>query len=188
MMRLCLLITALIAGSFTAMSQTNEPQKKGPAEMMREMRFRALSTSPSEWGQKPTTEYPHVCGVIMDWPIEAATVSVVSFSSGDASIYTTGTFGVIGGVGHDSVRSAARSFVRVGEKYFDQATVTKEFPYPQAGRVRFYLVCYDGVRVIEADSQSVASGKEKYSDLYLAGQSVITELRKITQTRKDGKP
>jgi len=180
-MRLSLLIAVLIIGSFSAMPQTNEPPKGNPADAMREMRLKALSTPPSAWGQKPTPEFPHVCGVIMDWPIESGTVSVVSFSSGDASIYTTGTFGIIGGVGHDTVRRAAKSFVTLSEKYFDQATATKDFPYPQVGRIRYYLICYDGVRVIEADLGSVESGKDKYADLFIAGQRVVTALRMTTQ-------
>src|SRR5882672_6762339 len=100
-MRPCLLIAFLVVGCFTAMSQTNEPPKKSPAELMRDMRLKMLTTPPADFGQKPTQEFPRVCGVLMDWPIDAGTVSVVSFSSGDASIYTTGTFGVFGGIGHE---------------------------------------------------------------------------------------
>ena len=102
-----LLITLLIVLSFTGMSQTNEPPKKGPAELMRELRLKMLTTRPAELGQEPTQEYPHIYGILMDWPIETGIVSVVSLSSGDASLYTTGTFGVIGGIGHETVRVSA---------------------------------------------------------------------------------
>jgi hypothetical protein len=78
--------------------------------------------------------------------------------------------------------------VKVAEKHYDEATSTKDYPYPEAGRVRFYLVCYDGVRTIEADLESVKDGTDKCSDLYIAGQSVITELRLTTQKLKGGKP
>jgi hypothetical protein len=183
-MRPSLLITILIAGCFSAMSQTKEPPKKSRADVMRELRLKMLTTPPAEFGQQPTPEYPHVCGVLMDWPIDAATVSVVSLSTGDASIYTTGTFGVLGGIGHESVRNAARRFVRLGEKHLDEATVTKDYPYPKAGRVRFYLVCYDGVRTLEADLESVKAGKDKCSDMFIEGQRVIAELRMITQKQK----
>ena len=124
----------------------------------------------------------------MDWPIESGAVSVVSFSSGDASVYTTGTFGVFGGIGHESVRDSAKSFVKVAEKHYDEATPTQDYPYPNAGRIRFYLVCYDGVRIIETDLESVKSGRDKCSDLYSAGQRVITELRLIIQKQKEGQP
>jgi hypothetical protein len=169
------------------MSQTNQPSTKMNAEIMRELRLKMLA-APVELGLKPTTEYPRVCGVLMDWPIEVGTVTVVSLSTGDASIYSTGTFGVLGGIGHEAVRSAAQNFVRVAEKHYAEATPTKDYPYPKAGRVRFYLVCYDGVLMIDADLESVKNGKDKCSDLYIEGQRVITELRLITQKQKGESP
>lgn len=151
---------------------------------MREMRLKQLTTLPSEFAQKPTPEFPRVCGVLMDWPIEAGTVTVVARTTGDASVYTTGTFGVFGGIGHESVRRAAKSCVSVGERHFEDATSTKDYPYPKVGRVRFYLVCFDGVRVIEGDLESARTGRDKCSDLYEAAQRVVTELRLITQEQK----
>jgi hypothetical protein len=147
-MRRLLLIAILVLHCITTVSQTNEPSKKNSADAMRELRLKMLTTSPAELSQKPTAEYPHVCRVLMDWPIDTGTVSVVSLSTGDASIYTTGTFGVIGGIGHETVRSAAKNFVKIAGKYYDEATPTKDYAYPKPGRVRFYLVCYDENRVM----------------------------------------
>jgi hypothetical protein len=151
---------------------------------MREMRLKMLTVWPKDSGQKPTQEFPHVMGVVMDWPIESTTVTVVSMSTGDASIYTTGTFGVLGGIGHETVRAAATNCVKVAQQYYDEATPTKEYPYPAPGRIRFYLVCYDGVRVMDEDLNAVAHPKDRCSDLYLAAQNVVTELRQITQRQK----
>jgi hypothetical protein len=183
-----LLIASLFVVCSTAMSQTNNLPKKSQAEIMREMRLKILTTPPAELGQKPSQDFPRVCGALMDRPIAAGIVTVVSSSAGDASIYTTGTFGVIGGIGHETVRNAAKRFVQVSDRHYDEAAPTKDYPYPKAGRVRFYLVCYDGVRVIDADLQSVASGKDNCSDLYIAGQRVLTELRLITQRQKEEQP
>jgi hypothetical protein len=157
------------------------------AEVMRELRLKMLTAS-AELGLKPTQEYPLVCGVLMDWPIDAGTVTIVSLSTGDASIYSTGTFGVFGGIGHETVRSAAKDLVRVGEQHYDEATPTEDYPYPKPEHVRFYLVCYDGVRTIDADLKSVATGNHKCSDLYEHAQRVISELRLITENQNGEKP
>jgi hypothetical protein len=183
-MRPVLLIAFLIAGCFTAMSQTNEPPKKSPDELMREMRLKQLIMPPGEFSQKPTAEFPRVCAVLMDWPIEVGTVTVVSRTTGDASVYTDGTFGVFGGIGHESVRRAATNCVAVAQRHFESATATKDYPYPKAGHVRFYLVGYDGVRVIDGNLEAVRTGRDKRSDLYEAAQRVVTELRIITQHQK----
>jgi hypothetical protein len=181
-MRPLLAVTLLVAGYFTAMSETNTPPKKSPAELMRDMRLMQLTAPPRE---APTAEFPRVCGVLMDWPIHAGTITLLARATGDSSIYTTGTFGVIGGIGHESVRSAAKSCVKVAEKHYEDATPTREYPQPKAGRVRFYLVCYDGVRAIEVEEAAVSAGKDKCSDLFRAAQRVITDLRLITQRQKE---
>lgn len=153
--------------------------------MMREMRLQQLTIS---LGEKPTAEFPKVRAVIMDWPIERAIVTVIARSTGDASIYTTGTFGVLGGIGHETVRNAAVACVKIAQHYSDDATPTKEFPYPTGNRVRFYLVCYDGVREIDADLDGVRQKDAKYFDMYAAAQQVVTELRLITQNQKGQRP
>ena len=183
-MRTLLIITFIFFGLFNAKSQTNQPPKKNPAEMMRELRLMQLTAEPSKSGEKPTAEFPRVCAVLMDWPIAQGTVTVVARITGDASIYTDGTFGVLGGIGHESVRRAATNCVSVAQRHFESATVTKDYPYPKTDRVRFYLVGYDGVRVIDGDLEAVRTGKDSCSDLYEAAQNVVTELRMITQHQK----
>lgn len=169
------------------MPEAIEPPKKSPAQLMGEMRLKQLTIAPREVGQKPTPEFPRLCAVIMDWPIEAGTVTVVARNTGDASIYTTGNFGVIGGIGHEKVNTAAKACVTVADRHFKAATPTKDYPLPKTGRVRFYLVGYDGVRVIDADLESVEAGKDGCSDLFVAAQRVLTELRLVAQQPKGEK-
>ncbi|HWC60575.1 MAG TPA: hypothetical protein VHC44_12845, partial [Verrucomicrobiae bacterium] len=119
--------------------------------------------------------------VMMDWPMGTNVISVYGSCMGDASIYTTATFGVIGGIGHEPVRQAAREFVKIAETHFDNAVPTKDFPYPKPGRIHFYLVGYENVRIIDVDEGSLNKGASKYSDLGAAGQKLITELRQIVQ-------
>src|SRR5438270_2848349 len=76
------------AGRYLLPPKINEPTKKNPAEVMRELRLMQLTAPPTRL-EKPTSEFPKVRAVVMDWPIEAGTVSVVARSTGDASIYTT---------------------------------------------------------------------------------------------------
>lgn len=150
---------------------------------MREMRLKMLSITPKDAGLKPTPEFPFVSGIVMDWPLKTTTVTVVSHLTGDASVYTTGTFGVIGGIGHEAVRTAATNCVKLSQKLHEDAIPTTDYPYPTKGRVRFYLICYDGVRVIDADLNAVEKRKDKCSDLFMAVQKVLTELRLIAKSR-----
>jgi hypothetical protein len=186
-MRLVLIIIFLAVGGSLCSAQTNLPAKKAPSEVMRELRLQALNSATNS-DVRRTADYPLVRGVLMDWPIEKGTITVVSLSTGDASIYTTGTFGVIGGIAHENVRAAAQNFVKAAGRHYNDGELTKDFPYPKAGRIRFYLICYDGVRMIDANLESVRNGDDKCADLYAEGQNVISQLRVVSEKADGGKP
>ncbi len=188
-MRSLLALFILLTTAIPLVSQ-DTPSEKAQGELMqkvmREIRLKVLATPPSKIGRAPTQEYPHVDTIIMDWPLQDTIMSVMASSGGDGSIYTTGTFGLFGGGKYENVRNAAKKFVKLGEKYYSDAAPTQDFPYPQAGHIRFYFICYDGVRVIDSDAASLSSGKSKFSDLFTEAQKVIGQLRQVAQS--DQKP
>ena len=145
-----------------------------------------LTTPASKAGIQPTETFPKVFGIVMDMPVSGGhTATVVSMCDGHASLYTTSTFGVLGGIGHESVRIASTNFVKAAQPHFDEATSTTDFPYPVADHVRFYLLGFGGVRVIDAEITSVERSTDNRSNMWAAGQRVLTELRLLTQ--KSGK-
>lgn len=186
-MRTTVVLIILFFATFSVRSQTDTP-KKTPAEVMREIRLKVLTTPPSKLNLGPTQDYPHVEAIIMDWPLKDTVMSVMASREGDGSIYTTGDFGLLGGSKYDNVRDAAKSFVKLAEKYYSDAVPTRDFPYPQTGHVRFYLICYDGVRMIDWDVSSPASTKDKYSALFAEGQKEISALRQISQSEPKRTP
>ena len=170
---------------FGSCSKAPSPEpKKNPTDAGRALRQMMLTTPPAKTGEKPSKEFPRVYGILMDWPIGEETATVFSSSTGAASLYTTSTFGIIGGEGHETVRTAAINFVRAADRLFDSAKPTTEYPYPTANHVRFYLLTFDGVRVIETDFASIESGTSKYVDFFGLGQAVLTELRLVTEKRQ----
>ena len=169
---------------FGKSGRTQEPAlSKDPADAGRALRQMVLSTSPAEFGANPTNEFPRVYGVLMDWPIGDIVATVFSSSTGAASLYTTSTFGVIGGEGHAAVRAAAIAFVRAADRLYDSATPTTTYPYPGSDRVRFYLLTFEGVRVVETDFASIGSRTNEYIEYFDLGQAVLTELRLVTERR-----
>jgi len=173
------LAIALVAVLFPAICLAQDS-----ARAMRDLRVSFLSSPAASHGFKPTKEYPRVFGVVMDWPIDDTTATIVSALNGSASLYTTATFGIIGGAGHESVRLAAQRFVRMAEAHHDQAVRTAAYPYPAKGKVRFYLRTFQDVRVIETDTASAYSPSGPYSGLFRAGQAVLTELRRVVEAKR----
>jgi hypothetical protein len=158
--------------------------EENPADAGRALRHMMLTTTPAKTGQKPTEEFPRIYGILMDWSIGEQIATVFATSTGAASLYTTSTFGIIGGEGHEAVRAAARRFVGAAERFFDGSTPTTEYPYPTGGRVRFYLLTFEGVRVIDTDLDAITSGDSRYAELFGLGQSVLTELRLISENHQ----
>jgi hypothetical protein len=153
------------------------PLSKDPAQAGRDLRRMMLTTPPQDVGVSPTKEFPSVYGVLMDWPIGAQTATIFSTCLGSASLYTTSTFGIIGGEGHASVRAASVAFVKAAGRFYESAASTSEYPYPAGDRVRFYLLTFHGVRFLETGMAPVSAGTGAYAELFGLGQAVMTELR-----------
>lgn len=149
---------------------------------MRELRTMMLTTPASKAGFLPSQPFPKVFGIVMDMSVSGGhTATVVSMCDGHASLYTTGTFGVLGGIGHESVRIASTNFVTEAQFHLDAATPTTDFPYPASEHVRFYLLGFEGVRFIDAEISAVEKSTDPRSAMWIAGQRVLTELRMITE-------
>jgi hypothetical protein len=162
----------------------SKDSNKDPAEAGKELRRMMLTMPPQDLGVSPTKEFPRVFGILMDWPIGKQTATIFSSSTGSASLYTTSTFGIIGGEGYASVRAASAAFVKAADRFYDAAASTSEYPYPVGDKVRFYLLTFHGVCVIETDMASVTRGPGPYAELFGLGQSVMTQLRLSTEKAK----
>lgn len=179
-MKLRILAIALLLLTNLAMSQ--EEEEKAPATIMRGLRIMMLTSDPKEAGLSKEENGGDAFGIVMDMPIGGDhTASVVSFITGDASLYTTATFGVMGGVGHEPVRREAKEFVREAEGFLKMATKVEEFPYPDSETVYFYIITFDGVFRAESSMSDIENGKTSLRRLFGAGQDVLTQLRLTTQ-------
>jgi hypothetical protein len=57
---------------------------------------------------------------------------------------------------------------------------TAAFPYPAAGKVRFYLRTRDGAFYVEAPQADIEAGTHPQSELFRTGQEVITQFRSVS--------
>jgi hypothetical protein len=165
-----------------SVSAAEEP-KKSADDAGRELRRMFLTIPVDAAGIQRSSEFPHVWAVAMDWPIGEQIATLAALADGSASVYTTGTFGIIGGIGHENVRTAAKQLVKKAESYCDASTATSDLSYPALDHVRFYFRTFEGIRVIEVPLRSVTDERGRYSDLFDLAQLVITELRKASERK-----
>jgi hypothetical protein len=148
---------------------------------MRELRRRALETSPADFSIAPSEQFPTVYGVLMEWPVGDFIATVAALCDGHASLYTTADFGVIGGVAHERVRTAAIAFVAAAGPLADAAEADAAHDYPQAGGAHFLLLCFDGVRRLRS---RLEPAQPEHAELIGAGLALLRELRAVAEPRK----
>jgi hypothetical protein len=145
-----------------------------------DMRNMALEVTADQIGVQLPVDQTKIYGVVMDWDLGEGTATLISFLSGDASLYLSSGGGVIGGSGHDNVKQAAIAFIDKAEKYLSKTTKTETTPLPDKDGVRFYLLTNKGMFVGQEEMKNFENNSSKWLDLFEEGNKVITELRNTT--------
>jgi hypothetical protein len=152
-----------------------------PVEIYKGLRERVLTSKPEELGIEGAGSKAY--GVLMEIGLSNGLASIASFGTGDASLYAGTGGGILGGGGFPAVNRAARALVAEADKHLPRMALTKEFPYADVGRIRFYVLTRDGVYTAEAVADELARGQHALSPLFCAGNEVITQLRLNTEKK-----
>jgi len=152
----------------------------GSTTAMAELRAKALQM---KWPdlRADANDGGNVFGVVVDWPLSGNIVTVVALESGDASILTTGNYGMTGGILHETIRAAAKRLVASAEPRFDDAVPTADLSYPEPGTVRFFLLTTSGLRRIDYKWEEVQKKGGVAYTLFDRAQEVITAFRVLEE-------
>jgi hypothetical protein len=162
----------------------DNPQPKNPQSRLEaylKLRQLAFKTTLGNLGITASFDSQEPFGILMDLSLPQGNATIVAFISGDASFYTSTGGGVIGGIGHENVRNAARKFVNSSYKYLDKMIPTIAYPLPESGKVRFYILTPKNIFTYEADEPDFH--KNELSLLYAQGHHLLTELLAATQQK-----
>ena len=173
-------IAIFTAGAAVGAPESSKPSKP-PAEVMRELRLQWLERKPTAHSQ---TDGTTISAVVMDWPLGEQTVTVLASAEGDASVYTTGSFGILGGIGHENARKAAHALIDCAKTHLALSSPTADFSYPRRGQIRFFFVTGSGVRTVSFTDLDVQKNGTDAYDLYAHAQAVLTEMRQIVQKQR----
>ena len=156
------------------------------AQAMKALRDRVLTSSAEDLGLSGKDAKAKVWAVLMEIAFPSGVSTVVSIGDGTASLYTDTGGGVLGGY---SARAEAKRFVAQAEKYLAGMKLTKSFPYPEVGRMKFYVVTREGVYTDEASENELVGGQHRLSPLFFAANDVLTGLRTASErAQPTGKP
>jgi hypothetical protein len=144
------------------------------------LRKMSLDMTPEQLGLNLSKDKTVVYGIIMDWEMNGAVATTISYMSGDASMYTSTGGGVIGGGQHQNVSSVAKQLVTLAQTYLDKATKTDSTPLPDRDSVKFYFLTNKGIYVGQEVMSNFENNSSKWLGLFEEANKVLTELRKTS--------
>jgi hypothetical protein len=155
-------------------------ETKVQENMYPELRNKSLTVTADELNLKLDDSKTIVYGAVMDWDIGQAIATVVSFQTGDASLYLSAGQIYIGGYAHENVRNAGLAFVKESQNYLSKANATENTTLPDKGCVRFYFLTNKGKFTFQETVDNITSKNSDWTPLFNLGNNVITEYRTTT--------
>jgi hypothetical protein len=141
-----------------------------------DMRDMALNMTMEQTGVK-LQPGKKIYGIVMDWDVGDGTATLITFISGDASLYLSSGGAIIGGGGHDNIKLSAKAFINKAEKYLDKTSKTDSTALPGAGMLKFYFLTADGKYVAQEEMSKLDNNSSQWLDLFEEANKVITEIR-----------
>jgi hypothetical protein len=160
------------------------PAKKATkAETYMDRRQQAIETDPKRLGLPGKLDPAAPYGVLMEMGTPSAVVTLACFADGDARLYYQTGGGMVGGVGHESVRKAARELVARTQKILPRMKRTTTHPLPGLDRVLFYALTPRGVFTLETDREALGESRSELAALFACGQEVVAQMREIQEQK-----
>lgn len=169
-----------VADQDTTKPKVHQTKEENAFEGLRNMAF---SATPEQLKLSLPNDETVVYGVIMDWGMDGATATTVSYQTGDASMYLSSGGGIIGGGQHQNVNSAAKQFVSLAKAYLDKATKTETTDLPITDQVKFYFLTNNGIFVGQDNMKNIENNSSEWLKLFEEGNKVLTELRMTTEKK-----
>ncbi|MBS1684610.1 MAG: hypothetical protein JSS76_07650 [Bacteroidetes bacterium] len=155
-------------------STSDKLPKDNPYGALRHM---ALSVT-SDALQLKLRNGDQVYGVITDMDMGRATVTLVAFQTGDASLYFSTGGGFLGNGSKPMVKDAAEKLVTEAQNYLVKAEkVQSTDVLPAKGIVVFYLKTNEGIYKLSEDMGNLEKGTSDIQSMFNRANDVITQIR-----------
>ena len=155
-------------------TQTEKTAEQNPYMDMRKM---ALTVTAEELGFQIPEDSIKVYGIISDLDMGGGTATVVTYLTGDASIYLSSGGGFIGAGQHESVKKVTKEFVDNGHLISFKGKPYENTDLPTNGNANFYFLSNARNTKITESIAKMESGESEFSKLFADLNTVMTEIR-----------
>ncbi len=191
------IISLLIIYCFTACGHTDVAKdnasqedsltlkRKEVAESLHELRELALHITPQQLQLSLPSDSTIVFGVVMDLGIDEHVATLVSYQTGDASLYLSSGSAILGGGQHESVSIPVKEFVKTAQSFISKATKTIDTSMPVENEVKFYLLTSKGIYVGSEWLSNFDNGASIWLSLFEKGNVVLSAIQQLGDTLPD---
>jgi hypothetical protein len=156
-----------------AQGATSDINENGAA-----LREKLLHASAQQLGVTPVRG---VWGVLMERGYAKGVATFVALADGTASMYLSSGAGAVRGKAYAPARTAAMNLCAQAADVLAETIPAHEFPAPAKGRVRFYVLGAEGVRMVESDYPAHSDGgRDSLDPLLAAGDGLVDGLKDAT--------
>ena len=167
---------AILMGFLSMLVGCAKHQKPAPLdETYKQLRAQAFNIRASEIGLAEDHSGP--LAAVMELNLSDTVVTLVAAADGSTSLYFGSGGGVIGAGDKTAVQTASGEFLSAASEQAALMRASRTQPYPEGGKIQFFLIRTDGVLTADADEKELQHGQGGLSSLYAKGQDVITAIR-----------
>ena len=147
---------------------------QNPYVNLREM---ALTVTAEQLGLQIPEDSIKVYGIVSDLDMGDVTATVVTYLTGDASIYLNSGGAFIGAGQHESVQKVTKEFVENGHLISFKGERFENADLPTNGNANFYFLSNMGQTRITESISKMDSGESEFSKLFIELNKVIDAIR-----------
>ncbi len=141
------------------------------------MRQQVMQLTPDQLGDEVAAG--PLIALLMETGYPEAVATLVAVADGTTSLYFSNGGGVIGAGEHAPVSDANRRLLEVASPALSQLSEISDPSPPAEGLTQFVAVTRDGLRGAGAPEEELGEGQHALSQLFYAGQDVITQIRLV---------
>jgi hypothetical protein len=157
--------------------KTQHTEKTAEQNPYMDMRKMALSVTAEQLGFQMPGHSIKVYGIVTDLDMGGGTATVVTYLTGDASIYLSSGGGFIGAGQHESVKKVTKEFVENGHLISFKGKQFENPDLPTNGKANFYFLSNMGQTRITESISKMESGESEFSNLFAELNNIMTEIR-----------
>lgn len=160
----------------------HQAKDSGPQEAVgSDLRQMVLDLHPAELGLSSDSA-DSIFGFVMDTSFDDGDwFTLVCLQDGTVSLYTSGTFGVIGAGEHPHIRAAAAQLLDLVQQESASFTATRSRNLPEPGMVTLRALTPGGHLQVTALEADLGEDRHPASPLFHAAHEVITLVRRAAE-------